>query len=96
MLTLGNVPALAIAIMCLVLCMLLYRRWKNTRDGMVIASGIIPRLLIGIVYFSFALGEIGVIGVTPIELRGSLVRSLIALLLLSELMNHVVLWRKGR
>jgi hypothetical protein len=63
---------------------------------MIIASGILPRLLIGIVYLSFALGEIGVIGVTPIELRGPLVRSLIALLLLSELMNHIVLWRKGR
>lgn len=94
--TLSDIPATMLALLFFLTAALLFRRWQRTHDGMIIASGVLPRLAAGLVYAYFAAGELGLVPTVPITLRGSMVRGLWALLLLSELLNHLVLWQKGK
>jgi len=61
---------------------------------MILAADVLPRILFGLAYGIFSLGEAGLIDPILIEFRGSLVRGFLALLLMSELLKYIVNWRK--
>jgi hypothetical protein len=93
---LSDIPAFAITLLFLANCLFLFRRWRRKKDSMIIASGILPRLLFGLAYLAFALGEAGIIDPVMIELRGSIVRSFLVGWLVLEVLNHMVVAKRGK
>lgn len=92
----SDIPALVIGLLFFVNCLFLFRRWKKTKDGMIIAAGILPRLFFGLAYMAFALGEMGIINPVMVELRGSIVRGFLAAWLTIEVLNHLVMARRAK